>query len=90
MTFIFRCDSAEFIGSGHIRRCLNIAKEIKERGSAERDKQIIQVFIIPIKYTTYWLYSAFEIYYVMDTPMKESSSFLSQIQKISWRATTTN
>ncbi len=32
MTFIFRCDSSEFIGSGHIRRCLNIAKEIKERG----------------------------------------------------------
>ena len=33
MTFIFRCDSSEFIGSGHIRRCLNIAKEIKERGT---------------------------------------------------------
>tara|TARA_B100000963_G_scaffold142632_1_gene124137 strand:- start:7177 stop:9201 length:2025 start_codon:yes stop_codon:yes gene_type:complete len=33
MTFIFRSDSAEFIGSGHIRRCLNIAKEIQERGS---------------------------------------------------------
>ena len=32
MTFIFRSDSAEFIGSGHIRRCLNIAKEIKTRG----------------------------------------------------------
>ena len=69
---------------------MDMEEEIKERGSAERDKQIIQVIIIPIKYTTYWLYSAFEIYYVMDTPMKESSSFLSQIQKISWRATTTN
>jgi len=33
MTFIFRCDSAEFIGSGHIRRCLHIAKELKERGA---------------------------------------------------------
>ncbi len=33
MAFIFRSDSAEFIGTGHIRRCLNIAKEIKERGS---------------------------------------------------------
>ena len=33
MTFIFRSDSADFIGSGHIRRCLNIAREIKERGT---------------------------------------------------------
>ena len=32
MTFIFRCDSSEFIGNGHIMRCLNIAKEIKNRG----------------------------------------------------------
>mgnify|MGYP001173638837 CR=1 FL=1 len=33
MTFIFRSDSAEFMGTGHIRRCLNIAKELKERGT---------------------------------------------------------